>query len=36
MVRREQLGHSITYIKQMYTLWAKNEGLDKTNIIANL
>lgn len=29
----EQLGHSITYIKQMYTLWAKNEGLDNVHVL---
>lgn len=33
MVRMEQLGHSITYIKQMYTLWAKNEGLDNVHVL---
>ena len=33
MVRMEQLGLSITYIKQMYTLWAKNEGLDNVHVL---
>ena len=33
MVRMEQLGHSITYIKQMYTLWAKNGGLDNVHVL---
>lgn len=33
MSKMEQLGHSITHIKQMYALWAKHQGLESLHML---
>lgn len=33
MSKMEQLGHSITHMKQIYALWAKHQGLESLHML---